>query len=379
MKPRIAVYYFPNFHVDKRNEAIHGKNWTEWELIKCARSRFEGHNQPKVPLWGFEDEADPAVMAKKIDAAADHGVDAFIFDWYWYEGPYLERCLKEGFLRAENRSRIKFALMWANHDWKNFHPGGRDFKNYPVNFPWNSTKENVGEVWNYVIENFLCQPNYWRVNGLPYFSIYAMNRFIIQMGGVESCAEVLELFREKAGKAGLPGIHLNGIWFDVLDTHPACSACPQKDWVEKLKMNSYTSYNNVCTTKVWFPENKGWWVDYNKATEEYLAIARKAQTTLPGPYFPVVTANWDSSPRCIQSDTYELIGYPWMPVMDGTPAEFGQAVRETIAILKDRPEEEQIFFINAWNEWTEGSYLEPDTRYGMAFLKQLKKEKGCTL
>ena len=141
-KIQCAVYYFPDYHVDPRNEAIHGKGWTEWELMKVARGRFPGHEQPKIPLWGYEDEADPAVMAKKIDAAADHGVDAFLFDWYWYEGPYLERCLKEGFLRAPNMQRMKFALMWANHDWKNFHPGSRETKHYPVNFPWSTRRES---------------------------------------------------------------------------------------------------------------------------------------------------------------------------------------------------------------------------------------------
>ena len=62
----IAAYYFPNYHADKRNEEYRGPGWTEWELMKCARPRFEGHRQPKVPVWGYEDEADPQVMAKKL-------------------------------------------------------------------------------------------------------------------------------------------------------------------------------------------------------------------------------------------------------------------------------------------------------------------------
>lgn len=62
-----AAYYFPNWHVDPANERFHGKGWTEWQLMKYATPRFEGHQQPKVPLWGYEDEADPKVMEKKID------------------------------------------------------------------------------------------------------------------------------------------------------------------------------------------------------------------------------------------------------------------------------------------------------------------------
>ena len=78
----VAAYYFPNYHIDPRNEAWHGTGWNEWELVRQARPRFSGHNQPKEPLWGYEDEADPAVMAKKIDAAAEHGLTSFLFDWY---------------------------------------------------------------------------------------------------------------------------------------------------------------------------------------------------------------------------------------------------------------------------------------------------------
>lgn len=82
-KKEVYAYYFPDWRVDKRNEAWHGKNWTEWEVLKCARARFEGHELPVVPLWGDEDESDPKVMAKKIEAATSHGIDGFIFDAYY--------------------------------------------------------------------------------------------------------------------------------------------------------------------------------------------------------------------------------------------------------------------------------------------------------
>ncbi len=74
-KYTVACYYFPNYHLDRRNEAKHGKGWSEWELVKAAKPRFEGHHQPNVPAWGYTDEADPKQMAQKIDAAADAGVD----------------------------------------------------------------------------------------------------------------------------------------------------------------------------------------------------------------------------------------------------------------------------------------------------------------
>jgi len=76
----VAAYYFPNYHEDARNAAYFEDGWTEWELVKEAQPRFDNHHQPNLPAWGFTDEADPVQMAQKIQAAADHGIDAFIFD-----------------------------------------------------------------------------------------------------------------------------------------------------------------------------------------------------------------------------------------------------------------------------------------------------------
>ena len=120
----VACYYFPNYHThDRRNDSLKGDGWAEWELVKKARPCFDGQQQPKVPAWGYTDEKDPAEMARKIDAAADNGVDVFIFDWYYYDdGPFLNRALDEGFLKAPNTEKLKFALMWANHDWLDIHP-----------------------------------------------------------------------------------------------------------------------------------------------------------------------------------------------------------------------------------------------------------------
>ena len=364
-----AVYYFPNFHVDPRNEAVHGKGWTEWELMKHAGPRFPGHMQPKIPAWGYEDEADPAVMAKKIDAAADHGLDAFIFDWYWYEGPFLERALNEGFLGAPNCNRMKFALMWANHDWKNFHPGNRDTANYKITFPWTTRKDTIPYVWDYLIEHYLTQPNYWKINGKPYFSIYAISRFISQMGGVEDAAEVLADFRARARAAGLPGLHLNAVGLDMLDRSPQSAA--RHDQVIKAGFDSCTSYNCVCLSEKWMQEFPR--VDFQEMADDYIEVAKKTMQALPFPFYPVITTGWDPSPRTLQSELYDPAPcYPWMAVMESSPEKLADATRKTAELLMTRPADERIMFFNAWNEWTEGSYLEPDNFYGMKMLEAIR-------
>ncbi len=127
---QVAAYYFPNYHIDKRNEKYFGSGWTEWKLLKKARSRFKGQQQPKVPLWGYQDESDPKVMEKKISAASSYGIDAFIFDWYYYnDGPFLQSALEDGFMKAGNKASLKFALMWANHDYTDVFPVTLEYLN----------------------------------------------------------------------------------------------------------------------------------------------------------------------------------------------------------------------------------------------------------
>ncbi len=95
----VAAYYYPCEHPDPRWDKAKYPGFTEWDLVRKAKPRFPGHKQPKTPVWGYTDESDPKVMAQKIDAAANYGVNAFIFDWYYYnDGPYLEGALERGFL-----------------------------------------------------------------------------------------------------------------------------------------------------------------------------------------------------------------------------------------------------------------------------------------
>lgn len=372
---QIAVYYYPDYHVDRRNEAWHGKGWTEWELVKGAGPRFQGHRQPKVPLWGYEDEADPAVMQKKIAAAADHGITAFIFDWYWYEdGPYLQRCLEDGFLKAQNHKRLKFSLMWANHDLVDIHPA---LRNKPYNILKNGvvTPRAFFAAVDHMIATYFKQPSYWRVaNGL-YFSIYEIANFIKIFGGVAETRQGLQEFRRRVFAAGLGEIHLNAVVWGIQILPTEMKIADVDGVLAELGFDSLTSY-------VWIHHQD--LPDFPKTS--YAAIREKSGADLEKfsaaytlPYYPNVTMGWDASPRTIQSDVYDNLGYPFMPILeDNSPAEFEKALRQTKDFLDRGLTQPPILTINAWNEWTEGSYLEPDTRNGMGYLEAIRNvfQKG---
>ncbi|MGE5611306.1 MAG: glycoside hydrolase family 99-like domain-containing protein [Bacillota bacterium] len=375
-RPQVASYYFPNYHPsDARNQKVKGAGWSEWELVKSAKPRFPGHQQPHVPQWGYTDESDPRQMAQKIDAAADHGVNAFIFDWYYYEdGLYLERGLEQGFMKASNCGRLKFALMWANHDWEEIQPDRLDVPR-KVLYRGRISPQAFGRMCDYIIEKYFKHPSYWTIDGKPYFSVYELTKLMENFGSVQATRAALDEFRAKAKAAGLPGVHLNAVvWGQPILPAEKKVANPT-ELVKQLGFDSVTSYvwiHHVYLEK--FPQT-----DYAWVQQKYLEYWDRAEKELPVSYYPNVTMGWDSSPRANQSDPFINRGYPFMATMSGnTPERFKAALEEAKRRLMKRPAKDRILTINCWNEWTEGSYLEPDTVHGMAYLEAIRNVFGVS-
>jgi hypothetical protein len=369
----VACYYFPNYHPDARNAQRHGAGWTEWELVKRAEPRFPGHHQPNVPLWGYTDESDPAAMAQKIDAAADHAIDAFIFDWYYYDdGQFIERGIEEGFFKAPNNDRLKAGVMWANHDWADIHP--QKLRATPeVLYPGVVTPDTFERMTDFLIEKYFSHPAYWCIEGCPYFSVYELAKLTESFGGLEGTRKALDRFREKAQAAGFPGLHLNAVVWGNPILPGETQVSDATELVRYLNFDSVTSY-------VWIhhvPLAQSPQTPHAHVMEEYFRYAEQSVQTHAVPYHPNVSMGWDSSPRCCQSDKFETVGYPFMATIgDNTPEAFRTALERVREFLADRPETERIFTINCWNEWTEGSYLEPDTVNGMAYLEAIKEVFG---
>ncbi len=376
-KYEVAVYYFPNYHRDPLNEKWHGKGWTEWDLVKAAKPRFEGHLQPKIPTWGYFDESDPNWSAREIGLAADNGIDIFIYDWYWYQstGPYLQDGLEKGFLKASNNRRLKFALMWANHDWMNIHPAS--YTNVQEKLTDGRVPEQTWDTMtSYIITHYFNQPNYWKIDGKPYFSIFLTTKFIESFGSLEKAAAAMKMFEDKVKEAGFPGLHLNCIDQGITDHQLEASlhsAVTTEQAMQALDASSISSYNFLFA----YDLSKAGWptASYQKAIEantNYWISMRRRFTDVV--YFPNVTMGWDVTPRLTQTDKFDSYkGYPWTPVFNGdnTPQAFRSALLKAKQFLDDPKIQTKIVILNAWNEWTEGSYLLPEKRTGTKYLEAI--------
>ncbi len=316
-------------------------------------------------------------MERKIEAAASHGVDCFLFDWYYYDdGPFLERCLEQGFLKAKNVEQIKFACMWANHDWENIHPAKR---NQPrqVLYPGKITPETFERMTDLIIDRYFSHPSHLQINGVPFFSIYNLSLLVEGFSG--SFSEVkraLDRFREKTIRAGFRGLHLEVVGFDVPVLSSEKGTISVFDAAESLGFNSIGNYVwihfDVWSASTHFP-GRNWTTDFAEAGRKYLSILNELQSRCPLPIYPNVTMGWDSSPRTVQSDIWEPgAGYPFTPILENnTPAAFQQALiaaRDYASRFQDF----SMITLNAWNEWTEGSYLEPEIKNSYGYLEAIK-------
>ena len=242
----IAAYYWPAYHDEPRWRLFMREGIGEWETIRNAPPKFDGHLQPRVPEWGYEDESDPKVMEKKIGAAANHGVNVFIFDWYWYENqPFQEDCLNQGFLGAKNNDQIKFYIMWANHDAPTVWDIERSHK-YEVIWPGTVDRATFTIATDRLIERYFGHPSYYKIDGKPVLSIYELSTLMDGLGGSAPTREALDDLRKRVEAAGFPGLHLQAVLWDRIPESagnvPGDRTATQDNTIQALGFDSLTNY-----------------------------------------------------------------------------------------------------------------------------------------
>ena len=377
-KKEVFAVYFPSWHPDRHYEKWYGKGFCEWELLKTTKPLFKGHKQPKKPLWGYFDESDPEYMAKQIDLAADNGITGFMFDWYWYSGEeFLEKPLNEAFLNAPNRNRLKFFLMWANHSWgiwpamDNGLRGMNGNENQASCEPFLKimhSEEDLRAVMAYSCEKYFKCENYWKIDGKPVYSFYNCN-MLFKFVPPE---DVLRIINEVARKHGFPGIYTLMNIGCCNDNEYFCG------WGRIPKMrdagfDSVFAYNSGLRSnyaEVVAPDAPT--LDYSYSmTNQRHCWKMIAEQGLP--FAPSITLGGDVAPRWSRELTYpwdyEKMGYYPIKV-NATPERFGELLKEALEMDTD------AVIINAWNEWSEGMYLIPDSFYGTSLLDKIKEITG---
>lgn len=377
----VAAYVWPAYHSDPRwREDLglfsHGKG--EWQNVYTSKPKFKGHKQPKVPLWGYEDESNPVVAARKIDAALAAGINVFFFDWYWYEGkPFLEAALNDGFLKAPNSERMKFCLMWANHG---------------VNHTWDNTKavkaktppflnarislDEFKKISKRIVEMYFKRKNYYKLDNKPLFCIFDWKNFINGVGGTEKAKEGISYLDKLCKDAGFDGVHVQLNQVAIEPKLPPIPNNPKPSFSEFCKflnVSSATHYNWRMIVPI---KGSGYApigtdgcedMDYKKWGDESMSKLDYIQDRLGVPYFPVVTMGWDCNPR-FPDGAYRAIA------SNNNPNDFERYLR----IAKNWAEKNsrRLIIINAWNEYVEGAYLEPDSEFGYGFLNATARVFG---
>ena len=360
----VAAYIWPAYTGDELRTRMFWKEGIgEWQSVKNSLPKENGYYWNRKPLWGYQNEADPDVMHSQIEEAVDHGVNVFIYDWYWYDNrPFLENCLNDGFLKADNRDKMKFYLMWANHDANNYwNIDLSDF--YGNTVIWNGavSREVFDTVVNRVIEKYFLQQNYYKINGCPVFMIYDVKNLLKGLGGIEKTREAIAYFRAQTKKAGFPDLHLqitiwgeNSINLSGFDSNMQGST---KDIVALLGADSVTHYQFVHFTNI----DR----DYCEILEDVKKEWQRIDKDYRVPYFPHISCGWDNNPRFKK--------FKGGIVKNNTPENIEKGMRMAKEYLDTHPDTIPLVTVNSWNEWTETSYLEPDDLYGYGYLDAIKK------
>ncbi len=340
-KARLIAFYLPQYHAIPENDAWWGKGFTEWTNVRPAQPMFPGHYQPHEPLdLGYYDLTDIETQKRQIELAKLYGIGGFCFYWYWFAGKRLLEKPVETWLNNPDLD-FPFCICWANENWTRRWDG----KDSEVLMGQNHTPEDdlafIAELGPY-----LRDPRYIRIDGKPLVLVYRPSL-------LPDPAATAGRWRKWCRDNGIGEIYLAYTQsFELADPK-------SYDFDAAIEFPPNNASPRVLTDRIQGldPEFNGIVYDWNS----YVDRSRD----YPQPDYRLIRSvcpAWDNTARRKKGGAIFL---------NNTPQEYatwlGNAMTRTLA---DAPTvDERIIFCNAWNEWAEGAHLEPDTRFGYAWLE----------
>ena len=356
-KHRVIAINLPQFHPFKENDEWWGKGFTEWTNVTKAKPRFRGHYQPHLPSdTGFYDLRLPESRDMQADMAKEAGLYGFCYYHYWFNGKRLmDRPINE--ILESKKPDFPFMFCWANENWARNWDGG--FKNVLMEQCY-CDSDDIAHM-KYLCEKVFSDSRYIRIKEKPFFVVYKPYLIPNIKKTIDNWRTVareygMELYLGFMSSGDADRKQILDCGFDAaIDFQPHFLLRPKSIFPGLTSL-----FYKVCW-KLSIPiiERPDIW-DYKDYIETQINNIKKDYKE-----YPCVTPSWDNSPRRVNKKYWAII--------NNTPKLFGEWLTKVLTIFEPFGEDENFVFINAWNEWAEGNHLEPDQKWGRAYIEETRK------
>ena len=367
---KVIAFYFPQFHAIPENDEWWGKGFTDWVNVRKAKPQFRAHYQPRIPLGNrYYDQSDKATLEWQIGIARKYGIHGFCHYHYWFDGKQLLETPTNIVLRSKDLD-LPFCLAWANETWSR-RWDGRDHHilqeqtHRPDRSLWERHFDYLVKAWS--------DDRAIKIDGKPVFLVYRAHR-------IQQIDKMFDFWREMAHERGLAGLYLVAMkqyefpvpevlrHFDATVQFQPFEAIYSPDFpgavletsraVALLRRLPESVQDLLRAIRYRFFPGLTFY-EYDMVWKQMLKVEREGGI----PAFPGAFVDWDNTARYVKRARI---------FRGASPERFAFWFRQLVQVTAQRPTPERFIFANAWNEWAESTYLEPDDRYGFRYLEAVR-------
>ena len=367
---KLVALYFPQLHPIPENDAWWGNGFTDWLNVKKAKPQFPGHYQPRVPQdQRYYDQSQLDTLKWQIDLARKYGVHGFCHYHYWFEGKQLLETPTNLMLDTKAID-FPFCLAWANETWSRRWDGQdhhilQEQTHRPDKTMWQQHFNYLFRAWS--------DDRAIKIDGKPVFLIYRPHR-------IDKCKEMFDFWRDLAHQRGLPGLYFVAMKqyeypvpellkiFDASMHFQPFEALYSPDFpAQRIEARRWLAPFRLLPDRVqdilramrYHLSSKLTFYDYDMVWQQILKVERDGGL----PTFPGAFVDWDNTARYVNRARI---------FRGASPERFAYWFKQLVLATATRPAPENLIFMNAWNEWAEGAYLEPDERHGLKYLEAVR-------